>query len=90
MSPERVYHHRGTLADCLLALIAQSGTIGQSFLSIVSNDHSNYYGLVDDTFLNSAHDHPDDHHMRLILRINDAELKCIHDVLEQLQGDLFD
>lgn len=90
MSAQRVYHHRGSLTEVLLALIARAGTLEDKFLSIICNDHSQYYGLVDDAFLSADQSHPEDHHMRLLLRINDTELKCIHDVIESLQGDMFD
>jgi len=83
------YYHRGSLTDILLALIARSGTIGNSYLAIVSNDKSNYYGLVGDEFLANFQPHPENTHMRLVLRVNDRELKCLHNVFEALQGDMF-
>lgn len=89
MSNTRQYHHRGSLADCILALVARAGTIGNSYLSIVANDRSKYYGLVDDTYLSDNDKHPEDDHMRLMLRINDSELQVFHDVFESLQGDMF-
>jgi hypothetical protein len=90
MPGKQIYYHRGTLNEVILALVARAGNIGDQYLSIVSNDHSKYYGLVDDSFLSADQTHPEDHHMRLLLRINDTELKVFHDTFEILQGDLFD
>jgi hypothetical protein len=89
MAGQRHYLHRGTLTEVLLALIARAGSIADTYLSVICNDHSKYYGLVDDTFLSADQTHPEDTHMRLIIRINDAELKCIHDIFESLQTDIF-
>jgi hypothetical protein len=90
MAPKTIYHHRGTLQEVLLALIARAGTIGNDYLSIISNDHSRYYGLVDDSYLTAHHEHPEDHHMRLMLRVSDSELATIVAICDSLQGDMFD
>jgi len=90
MSRQRSYHHQGSLTQVLLALVARAGSLGDDYLSVVCNDHCHYYGLVDDSFLNDNQSHPEDKHMRLLLRINDAELQIFHDTFEILQGDLFD
>jgi hypothetical protein len=90
MSKPRLYHHQGTLTDCITALVARSGSFPTLHLSIVSNDRSNYYGLVDDSYFAEDRTGPDDGHMRLVLRLTDSELSQLVACIDSLQGDLFD
>lgn len=90
MANKKSYYARGTLNDCLLALVARAGSLGTNYLAIVRNDRSNYYGLVDEAYLNDPDKHPTEDHMHIILHINDTELQIFHDTFEALQGDMFD
>ena len=89
MSKTAVYHLRGTLKQCITYIIQHHPTWPDELISIVSNDHSQYYGVVDDAWLSREHTHPEDQKMRLMLRINQRELETIYNAFASLQTELF-
>ena len=85
MAKPKMYLHTGTLETCLDNIIALTVTWPTQYLSIMFNMKSRYYCVVDDTFLEKEHNHPDDEHIRLVMRITKLELINLHKYFDGMQ-----
>ncbi len=85
--PKR-YLHQGSLVSCLDVMGALYKQLPDSMLSLLKNNRSKYYSVVDDHFLNSNEPNPNEGTQRVLMRTSMTEYIIIVSWLHNRQGKL--
>lgn len=82
------YLHQGSLVSCLDVMGAMFKQRPDDMLSLLKNDRSKYYSLVDDDFLENNEPNPNDGTQRVLLRLSMNEYIITVSWLHNRQGKL--
>lgn len=88
MPKPKKYDHRGSLRQCLEAMMCRWRINNSHYQVILHNATSNYYCLIEDRNLQRHLDAPTEEGLRIVLRVTESESKAILAYYQNTQTEM--